>query len=94
MHKIILKTYELIDALEESDIIKDLTMAKNILLKDKQVLNDIKLVNDDNLISLKQKLYNNTMYKQYMNNYNKLFYIVLEINNRYKKIIDNRMCIK
>ena len=44
------------------------------------------------LREIKQKLYTYPEYKNYMHNYNKLMYIVLNINNRFNKLIDNKNC--
>lgn len=99
MHNIIIKTYELIDALEQSDIIKELIYNKNILLKDKKVLSLINKYNKDNIeieekIKIKKELYNNIYYKNYIDNYNKLNYIILVINNKIKQITNTANCHK
>ena len=47
---------------------------------------------DDEYIirEIKQKLYTYDDYKNYMDNYNKLMYIVMDINNRLNKLINNK----
>ena len=94
MNDIIKKTYELIDTLDNSDIIKELSYYKNKVLNDKHLLNLIIKYNDslnnEEKINIKKELYNNINYKKYMENYNKLNYIIMDINNRIKKITNTK----
>lgn len=93
MNKIILKTYELIDTLEDSSIIKELTLSKNKLLNNKKILLLIDKINnsrDNEKRKLKKELFKNKDYKNYIDNYNKLYYIVLDINNRLKKLTNTK----
>jgi predicted CopG family antitoxin len=96
MNKIIEKTYELIDALDNSDIIRNLVYYKKKLGDNKEVLELVNKYNntkDDNeLIKIKRELYNDREYKNYLDNYNKLHNIVLKINYRYRKILNSRSC--
>ena len=89
MSEIILKTYELLDALDESDLIKNLTKYKNKLMKDKTILKkieDAKKETDNNLLIEKRKdIYNNHDYKMYMQYYNELSLIIMQINKKYKE---------
>lgn len=97
MHEIIEKTYELIDVLDNSDIIKNIDKYKERILNNKELLDLIDKGNrcdEYQLLDIKKKLYGNKDYKSYMDNYNKLMYIVMDINSRYIKIIDERSCIK
>ena len=98
MHEILEKTFELIDAIDESDIIKDISLYKNNITNNHEL---VKLINKGNssdddylLMDIKKKLYSNKDYKGYMDCYNRLMYIVMDINNRYKKLIDERSCMK
>jgi len=95
MNKIIEKTYELIYALENSDIINNLTISKEKVLLDSNLISLIekaKDANNEELIKIKQELYKNIDYKNYIDNYNKLFYIILKINKNYKQITGTRSC--
>ena len=95
MHKIIEKTYDLLDTLDSSDLIKDLTYYKNLISKDSKILNlisDSKNKTDYELVNIKKQLLENKNYKGYLDNYNKLFYLVFEINNRYNKILNTKRC--
>ena len=86
MSEIIEKTYKLLDTLDNSEVIKKLTKYKKILENDVEVLSLVKKINneEDNLkkIKLKQKLYSNNNYKNYIDAYNELNYIVLKINKK------------
>lgn len=94
MNNIIKKTYELIDTLDNSDIIKELSYYKDKALNDKHLLNLINRynnsMNNEEKINIKKELYNNINYKKYMDNYNKLNYIIMDINNRIKKITNTK----
>ncbi len=87
MSEVIEKTYKLIDTLESSSLIKNLTKYKNRLLKDQEVLKKIektkKETNTEKLISLRKELYQNNDYKMYMKYYQELNFIVLKINKKY-----------
>ena len=90
------KTYELIDVLDNSSLIKDLTFYKNKILNNKKLCELIKKGNNEEdkyvLMSIKKDLYNNFEYSEYMRLYNELNYIVMDINSRYKRLFNDRMC--
>ena len=94
MNNIIIKTYELIDTLDNSLLIKELSYYKDKVINDKYILDLINKynnsINDEEKISIKKELYNNINYKKYMDNYNKLNYIIMDINNRIKKITNTK----
>ncbi len=96
MSLIIEKTYELLDVLDNSKLIKTLTISKEKILKDNKLLSLIKEYqkeeNIDKKIIIKQELYNNKIYKDYIDSYNELSYIVLKINNKYKEYTNNKTC--
>lgn len=98
MNEVMEKTYLLIDELEKSDIIKNITIYKQKIMNDEELR---KLINkgnnakDDYIIrDIRQKLYKYNDYKNYMDNYNKLMYIVMDINSRLKKITNTKNCYK
>ena len=97
MSLIIEKTYNLLDVLENSELIKKLTSSKEKLNKDDEVLSLIKKINNEQnneiKIALKKELYNNKNYKDYIDYYNELSYIVLKINNQYKKYTNTKGCM-
>ena len=90
------KTYELIDVLDNSSLIKDLTFYKNKILNNKELCSLIERGNREEdkyvLMSIKKDLYNNFEYSEYMRLYNELNYIVMDINSRYKSLFNDRMC--
>lgn len=87
MSEVIEKTYKLLDTLDNSSLIKNLTKYKNRLLNNNEVLLKIKNTkkekDNNKLISLRKELYNNNDYKMYMKYYQELSFIVLKINKKY-----------
>ena len=98
MNDIINKTYELIDELDNSDIIKNIDYYKSRVLSNEELVNLINRGKDTQdkylLMDIKHKLYKNSDYKNYIDNYNELFYIVIDINNRLKKLLNDKICYK
>lgn len=96
MNNIIEKTYLLIDELDKSDIIKNITIYKEKVLKNKDIANLLEKARSTNdeyiLYDIRKKLYKYDDYKEYMHYYNELNYLVLDINNRFKKYINDRIC--
>ncbi len=94
MSEVIDKTYKLIDALENSSLIKNLTKYKNRLLKNKEILEKIsktkKETNKEKLISLRKELYKNNDYKMYMKYYGELSFIVLKLNKKYSEYTNTK----
>lgn len=94
MSEIIEATYKLLDDLENSEVIKKLTYYKQEVLKNTEVLNLVKSIKEENLqeekVKLKKQLYEHDDYKNYMDAYNDLFYIVLKINRQYKKYTNTK----
>lgn len=98
MNKVMEKTYLLIDELEKSDIIKNITIYKEKIINNQEIQELInkgnKETNDYIISDIRKKLYKYNDYKNYMDNYNKLMYIVMDINSRLNKIINNKNCYK
>lgn len=96
MDNVILKTKELINTFEDSDLIKNLEYYKSKVLLNKELLNLINKYNNSNdnyeKISLKQEIYKDNNYKEYMKYYNELFYYILKINNKFKEYMSIRGC--
>ena len=96
MNEIMNKTYELIDVLDSSELIKDLELYKDRISSNKELS---KLINEGNntsddylLLDIKRRLYKNNDYKNYMDRYNELMYIVMNINSRYKSLLGKGSC--
>lgn len=96
MHDIILKTYELIDVMEKSDLISNLEKYKQLVKKDKDLMSLLNKGNNssdlDEIRIIKKELYKNSNYKNYMHYYNELSYIVMNYNMRINKILGTRSC--
>lgn len=94
MSEIIEKTYKLLDTLDKSDLIKNLTYYKEKLVSNKEVLSLVQKINKENnnetKISLKKKLYDIDDYKNYIKYYNELYYIVLRINKKYSEYTNTK----
>ena len=98
MNRVMEKTYLLIDELEKSDIIKNITIYKEKIINNQEIQELInkgnKETNDYIISGIRKKLYKYNDYKNYMDNYNKLMYIVMDINSRLNKITNNKNCYK
>ena len=89
MNEIVKATYDFLDTLDNSDLIKNLTKYKNNLLNNKEILSKIKttkeLKDDDKLIQGRKEIYEDNDYKMYMKYYNELSLIIMKINHKYKE---------
>ena len=98
MNDIMDKTYKLIDVLDSSDIINNLTFYKERIINNNeiQLLIDKGNNTDDDYLKrdIKIKLYKYDDYKKYMDNYNELMYIVMDINNRMKSLTKDYCCYR
>lgn len=92
MHKVIEKTYELIDVMDNSDMVRNIKSSKKKLLLDRKFIRKIASVQEDMSIDNKKKLYDNVYYKMYMDNYYELQLIILDINKRINSILGNKEC--
>ena len=96
MNEIMKKTYELIDILESSDLIQEIGLYREKILNNKELSNLVKMGNDTDdkylLLDIKCKLYKNIDYKNYMDRYNELMYIIMDINYRYNKLLGKGSC--
>lgn len=92
MSDIISKTYDLLDALDASELIKKLTTAKVNLNQKKSILllieNYQREYNIEKKIKIKQELFKDKDYKDYTDSYNELSSIILRINKQYQKYTD------
>lgn len=98
MNEIMEKTYLLIDELDKSDIIKNITFYKERIISNEEIRELVDKGNNSSdeyvIRDIKKKLYEYLDYREYMDNYNKLMYIVMDINNRFNKIIDSKNCYR
>ena len=96
---IMIKTYELIDTLDNSKLFKELSIYKEQIMNNKELRCLIDKANKETdkykLLSLKQELYKYDEYNKYNSIYNEIMYIVMDINSRFKSLFNNeRMCNK
>lgn len=98
MDNVIVKTKELINSFENSDLIKNLEYYKSLVINNSKLLDLINKYNntsdDYEKISLKNEIYKYDEYKNYMKYYNELFYYVLDINKRFNIYTNIRGCRK
>lgn len=96
MNEIMKKTYELIDAMEESEMIRNIEKYRERIMDDPEVNSLIKQGKEEEdeyiILEVKKKLYQNKNYQGYMENYNQLMYLVMDINYRYKKLLGKGSC--
>ena len=96
MNEVIEKTYDLIDELDNSIIIKEILLYKKEITDNKEIQELLSrgnnLGDDYALKSIKEKLYSYKEYKKYMENYTKLRYITMDINNKINSLINNKSC--
>lgn len=96
MNEVIEKTYDLIDELDNSIIIKEILLYKKEITDNKEIQELLSrgnnLEDDYVLKSIKEKLYSYKEYKKYMENYTKLRYITMDINNKINSLINNKSC--
>ena len=98
MHDVMIKTFELIDELDKSDMIQNISKYRDIIYQNDSLRELIDKGNhtDDKyiLMDIKNQLYQYPEYREYMHYYNEIMYTVMDINSRYKKIIDMGSCFR
>lgn len=91
-------TYELIDALEDSDVIRNITEYKRDIISNSEIRELIDKGNssldDEVILEVKKRLYEFECYKGYMECYNELMFIVMDINKRFNDLIGSKGCFK
>lgn len=98
MDNIIASTYNFLDALDNSEMIKNLTISKKYLESNNYILSLVKEYNKElspeDKLKIKKELYLNNYYKIYMDCYNELSFLILKINKQYKKYTNtkNHLC--
>ena len=98
MDNIIEKTKKLISVLDGSDLIHNLEYYKQRVVLNKKLLELINKYNNSNdnyeKISLKQEIYKDDNYKEYMKYYNELFFYILKINKKFRGYTSSKGCHK
>lgn len=87
MHKVIEKTFELIDVIDDSEMIKSLEKYKKQVLENKEIQELLKVGNNTSIeyeqLEIKKKLYEFPEYKGYMKYYDELMFLVMKLNHRF-----------
>ena len=99
MHKIMEKTFELIDVIDDSEMIKKLEKYKRQILDNKEIQELLKIGNNTSIeyeqLEIKKKLYKYPEYRGYMKYYDELMFLVMKINQGFKNFTKNgRRCVK
>ena len=99
MHKIMEKTFELIDILDDSEMIKELEKYKRQVLENKEIQELLKVGNNTSIeyeqLEIKKKLYEYPEYMGYMKYYDELMFLVMKINQEFKKFTNSgRRCVR
>lgn len=99
MHKIMEKTFELIDMLDDSEMMKELEKYKRQVLENKEIQELLKVGNNTSIeyeqLEIKKKLYEYPEYRGYMKYYDELMFLVMKINQGLKKFTKNgRRCVR
>ena len=98
MHKIMEKTFELIDVIDDSEMMKELEKYKRQILENKEIQELLKVGNNTSIeyekLEIKKKLYEYLEYREYMKYYDELMLLVMKINQEFKKFTKNgRRCV-
>mgnify|MGYP004701883801 FL=1 len=99
MHKIMEKTFELIDVIDDSEMMKELEEYKSQVLENKEIQELLKVGNSTSIeyeqLEIKKKLYEYPEYRGYMKYYDELMFLVMKINQEFKKFTKNgRRCVR
>ncbi len=99
MHKIMEKTFELIDVIDDSEMIKELEKYKRQILENKEIQELLKVGNNTSIeyeqLEIKKKLYEYPEYREYMKYYDELMFLVMKINQGFKNFTKNgRRCVR
>lgn len=96
MDNVIEKTKELINTLDNSELMSHLDYYKKRVLLNKDLLELIDRYNTSNdnyeKLSLKQEIYKDDNYKEYMKYYNELFFYILKINKKFREYTSSKGC--
>lgn len=98
MNEIMKKTYELIDVLEESEIMINLEKYKEKIMNNEELRSLIhkgNSIQDEYILrDVKKRLYQYEDYQGYMDCYNQLMYLVMDMNYRFQGLIGKGCCHK
>ena len=94
MEELIEKVEELKKELNSTTQVKEIKDINEKIMKDKELLNDIKKYNETQNEEIKERIINNSLFKEYKHKENEINFIILEINKKLKEINNrNKGCI-
>lgn len=96
MNEIMKKTFEFIDVLDDSILMKELEVYRDKVIENVELQELIRKANnseDEYLkMDIKRRLYKNKDYQLYMERYQEVMYLVLDINYRFRKLVGKGSC--
>ncbi len=92
MNELIETVDNLKKSLDENEKIIKLKEINELIMKDKELLKDIEDYNINHNEELKNKIINNSLFREYKHNEAECNFIILEINKRLKKISNKGKC--
>ena len=92
MEELIEKVEELKKELNNTKQVKELKEINNSIMKDQELLNDIKKYNETQDLSIKERIINHKLFREYKDKETELNILILEINSKLKEISSNRSC--
>ena len=92
MNELIETVDNLKKSLDENEKIIKLKEINELIMKDKELLKDIEEYNRTNNLELKNKIINNSLFREYKHSEAECNFIILEINRRLKEISNKGKC--
>ena len=93
MNELIDKVNNLKEALDENEEIIRIKGINEKIMEDKELLKDIEEYNRTNNEELKNKIINNSLFREYKHSEAECNFIILEINKRLKEISNKGKCV-
>ena len=92
MNELIDKVNNLKESLDSNEEIIKLKEINEKIMQDKELLKDIEEYNRTNNLELKNKIINNSLFREYKHSEAECNFIILEINKRLKEISNKGKC--
>lgn len=88
-----------LECLRNEDKIKEYLIYKDMVLKDRELLKKIEYFhtlvdNTEEYKKVKHELFQNDVYRKYLNLENEIFFLILSINSKLKSLVKKEGCIK
>ena len=92
MEELIEKVEKLKQVLDEAECIQSFKCAKKDVVKDKDLLQKIKNYQETHHMDIKQEIFQNPLFLNYKQRENDCCFLIMEINQRLKKIVGKKHC--